>query len=197
MGLKTFKFNSPIPPSVNKYLDKRVEYKGRNYKELGFRRSKETLIYENHMRNTFHKLKRQVGWETPDKDKFFEIYLTYYLDSKAKDPDNCLKLLFDEMVRNGIIPTDSQIIFKMRDLYIDSINPRIEVELNIMDKIGVFKDEAQLKEFEMKNCHKCKKHYYKKPCGNLKKYKENYITKDLDLENMACKNIKEIGSKNV
>lgn len=195
MGQKTFKFNSPIPPSVNRYLDKRVECKGRSYREVGFKRSRETLVYENHMRNTFHKLKRQVNWVTPDKDKFFEIYLTYYLDSKGKDPDNCLKLLFDEMVRNDIIPTDSQIVFKMRNLYIDSINPRIEVELNVMDKIGVFDNEEHLQEFINKNCHNCKKHYYKKPCGNLKKYKENYITKDLDLVNMVCKNIKKIGEQ--
>ena len=44
MELKTLKFSSPIPPSVNKYLDKYIEKRGRGYSQLGFNKSKETGI---------------------------------------------------------------------------------------------------------------------------------------------------------
>lgn len=190
---RTLKFDSPIPPSVNKYLDKRIENKGHGYKQLGFKKSRETLIYENHMRNLFHKLKKQTNWETPDKDLFFRVDLSYYMHRKESDPDNTLKLLLDKMVENGIIPTDSQVMVNMNELFIDSKNPRIEVELTVLDKIGVFKDEAHKLEFMVKNCHKCKKNYYKKPCGEFKKYMSNYITENLDLKNMECKKIKILG----
>ena len=193
MELKTLKFNSPIPPSVNKYLDKYIEKRGRGYSQLGFNKSKETLMYENHMRNVYHRIKKEKDWELPDKSKFFEVNLKYFMHKKGTDPDNTLKLLLDGMVNNGIIPTDSQVLVKMNELYIDSRKPRIEVELKIMDKIGVFRDELHLMEFKMKNCHKCKKSFYKKPCGCLKGYMDNYITDDLDLDNMECKKIKIIG----
>lgn len=193
MEVKTLKFNSPIPPSVNSYLDKSIEKRGRGYSQIGFKKSHDTLVYENHMRNLYHKLKKSVNWETPNKDKFFTVDLIYYMHRKEVDPDNTLKLLLDTMVHNGILPTDSQVLVRMNELYIDSKNPRIEVELNVMDKIGVFRDETHKKEFMIKNCHKCKKHYYKKPCGEFKKYMSNYITENLDLENLQCKKIKIIG----
>lgn len=193
MELKTLRFNSPIPPSVNKYLDKYINKKGRGYTQLGFKKSEETLIYENHMRNLFHKLKKEKDWTTPEVNRFFEVNLKYYFHKKGTDPDNTLKLLLDTMVVNGILPTDSQVMVKMHELYIDSKNPRIEVELKVLDKIGVFKDNTQLTEFKMKNCYKCKKSFYKKPCGCLKSFMENYITEDLDLPHMACKKIKVIG----
>lgn len=189
----SLKFNSPIPPSVNKYLDKHIRRKGRNYTQLGFEKSHDTLVYENHMRNLFHKLKRIENWETPSEDKFFTVDLTYYMYKKGMDPDNTLKLLLDNMVHNGIIPNDSQVLVRMNGLYIDSINPRIEVELNVMDKIGVFDNTTQLTEFKIKNCHKCKKHYYKKQCSCLTKLLGNYLNDNMDLENMACNKIKVIG----
>lgn len=192
MEITTLNFKSPIPPSVNKYLDKHIRKNGRRYAQLGFEKSKETLIYENHMRNVFYNLKKEKDWVTPDNTKFFEVNLKYYMHKKGTDPDNTLKLLLDNMVHNDIIPTDSQVLVKMHELFIDSKNPRIEVELKVLDKIGVFKDSTQLTEFKIKNCYKCKRYFYKKPCGCLKSFLQNYITEDLDLAYMACKKIKII-----
>lgn len=183
-------FNSPIPPSVNKYLDKSIKRYGRGYKGISFNKSQETLIYENHMRNTYHRLKLNTGWVTPPEDKFFKFKFTYFFHKKGCDPDNTFKLLFDCMVANGIIPNDTNIIIEIQDIFIDSNNPRIEVEMDVIEKMGVFKNEEQYNLFIENNCKKCKRHYYKKPCGSLNKYLNNYITEHLDLRNMVCKNIK-------
>lgn len=189
--MDVLKFKSPIPPSVNHYLDKSIRKYGNGYKGLSFNKTQEALIYENHMRHLYHNLKKDNNWETPSKNKFFKIKLTYFFDQKGKDPDNTLKLLLDCMTKNGIIPDDTNAMIEMQDIYIDSTNPRIEVELTILNKRGVFKSSRQYNKFLDENCRKCKRSTYKKNCGCLTKYLNNYITKDLDFKNMRCKNIKE------
>lgn len=188
--MQTLRFNSPIPPSVNKYLDKSIKKYGRGYRGINLNKSEDTLIYENHMRNLYHKLKIDNNWITPDKNKFFKIKLTYFFYKKGMDPDNTFKLLLDCMVKNCIIPDDTNVLIEIDNIYIDSNKPRIEVELEVIEKLGVFNTEEVYNKFLDENCKNCKRHYYKKPCSSLKKYLENFITKDLDFENMVCKNIK-------
>ena len=196
MAGKTIKFNSPIPPSVNKYLDKHI-YRAKNgYTRVGFNKTEETLIYTNHMRNLLKKLKREENWETPDKSRYFNVYLTYYFHKHGCDPDNTLKLLLDNIVSNEILPDDSHIKVIMEDIYVCPKDPRVEVVIEVSDKIGIFKNEDQLNEFIANNCKSCAKHYYKKPCGQFNKFMENNITEFINFKLMKCKNIKEYKGNN-
>lgn len=188
--MNKLRFNSPIPPSVNHYLDKSIRNYGRGYKGINFNKSEDALVYEFHMRNLYHELKKSTGWVTPPEDKFFKFKLTYFFYKKGMDPDNTFKLLFDCMTKNGIIPNDSNVIIEIQDIYIDAKNPRVEVEMEIIEKMGIFKNEEQYNLFIDNNCKNCKRHYYKKPCGSLNKYLKNYITEHLDIKNMVCKNKK-------
>ncbi|HSQ87975.1 RusA family crossover junction endodeoxyribonuclease, partial [Romboutsia sp.] len=115
-----------------------------------------------------------------------------YLNKKRKDSHNLEKVLFDALMGAGLYPDDDILIPKTKNVYIDKYDPRVEVELELATKLGIFDNAEHLQKFKTKNCSMCKKSTYKKPCGVLNKALENRIEPELNLEKLECYNKKSV-----
>lgn len=192
--MNSLKFTLPVPPSVNKAYDMKILYYGRKATASRFL-TNEAVKFKERASNIIKKemKKNNITFLTNNKYDYLELNMDIFMNRKHRDSDNLLKLVQDSIVKSGAIPDDSNILVKMNGLYIDAKNPRIEIELKLLNKIGIFENIEQKKEFEIKNCHKCKKNYYKKPCGKYKKIINNYINDIVDLQKMECLKIKKLG----
>ena len=83
----------------------------------------------------------------------------------------------------GIIYDDSLVIPRIKNITIDSKNPRLEIELRESEKIGIFtKDNYE--EFIKENCIECWR--FKRNCKLLKTCKENKIVEEISVSNLSC-----------
>ena len=181
------RFTSPLPPSVNDYLGKKVAYSfGKPY----------VLVYETIKAKAYKKrmqkiLQREVinnGWNKTNELQYVICDITVYLSQKKRDSDNMFKCLLDSFKEADIIYDDCMIIPRVRDVFIESSNPRIEVELKLADKIGIFENSSEFEKFKENNCYNCKKYRtYGERCSQLKASIENRITGDIDVKNLECK----------
>lgn len=181
------KFTSPLPPSTNEYLGKRVAYAGgKPYVQVY--KTKKAMDYENYMVKTLKRCSVEQGWEKPKKNEYINMRLIYYMNKLGRDIDNTYKLLQDALKNAGLIIDDDKVIPIPIDIFIDKDNPRIEVELEVSDKQGIFKNKGQAGKFIWSNCVDCKR--YEKNCSILKKAFENRIQKEIDLDKMICSKVR-------
>lgn len=185
------RFTSPIPPSSNEYLGKRIAYSGR-HAYVQVYKTKKAMDYEKYMVKTLVRNAKEQGWIIPEKNDYLEMELVYYMNKLGRDIDNTYKLLIDALANAGLIINDDKVIPIPKNIYIDKDNPRIEVLLKVSEKRGVFDNQKQADEFIAKNCSNCSR--YKKNCSLLKKAYENRIQQEVDLEKMLCS--KRRGNKN-
>lgn len=178
-------FTCPLPPSVNSYLGKRVAYNPINKKPF-------VQVYETSEAKAFKKLmkktiKREVinnGWIKTGMYDYVVCEVEVYIPQKKRDSDNIFKCLLDGIIESDIIYDDSMIEPRVKNIYIDAENPRVEVTIYKDEKIGVFKNSEHLEEFKTKNCYKCKR--LKRNCSLLKKSMENRIIPEIDFRNLKC-----------
>lgn len=179
-------FICPIPPSVNDYLGKRVSYNPITKKPF-------VQVYETPEAKAFKKLmgkliQREViknGWEKTGEYDYIVCEVDVYLPQKKRDSDNLFKCLLDSFTESGIIYDDSMIKPRVREIYIDPTNPRLEVTLYKDEKIGVFKNLEHLEDFKVKNCYNCKR--LNRNCSLLRRSTENRIIPEIDFKGMECK----------
>lgn len=181
------RFISPLPPSVNDYLGKRVAYAGGKPYVLVYETT-EARGYKALMKKI---LKREViknGWNKPNELQYVICEITVYLSQKKRDSDNMFKCLLDTFKDSDIIYDDCMIIPRVKDVFIEPTNPRIEVELRLAEKIGVFENQEDFEDFKNKNCYVCKKYKrYGERCAQLKACVENRIIPEIDLKTKECK----------
>ena len=178
-----FKFTSPIPPSSNEYLGKRVAYAG-GKPFVQVYKTKKAMDYEKYMVKTLQRESKQQGWEVPQKNDYIEMELVYYMNKLGRDIDNTYKLLIDALANAGMIINDDKVIPIPKNIYIDKDNPRIEVKLKISDKQGIFDNKDHSDAFISKNCVDCSR--YNRNCSILKRAYENRIQQEIDLETLEC-----------
>lgn len=177
------KFTSPIPPSSNEYLGKRVAYAGgKPYVQVY--KTKKAMDYERYMVKTLTRSAKEQGWVIPEKNDYLEMELVYYMNKLGRDIDNTYKLLIDALANAGLIINDDKVIPIPKNIYIDKDNPRIEVKLKISEKTGIFDNKAHSEKFIFNNCIKCGR--YKKNCSILKKAYENRLQPEIDLDKLVC-----------
>lgn len=190
MVLRTLKFDSPLPPSTNSYLGTRVVYIKNYGNKVVFYKTGATKEYEKHMDAVLKRAIKEQNWENDiKKENYVVCRATVYMNKKHRDIDNLFKCLFDSITRAGVIKDDSYLIPVVDNLFIDSKNPRVEVSLELLDKVGVFENRASMKEFLSENCDKCTKN--PNACTMFKKSLENRIIDEIDLENNICLKRKE------
>ena len=177
------KFTSPLPPSSNKYLGKRVSYSGGKPFVQVYKTNK-AMNYERYMVKTLQRESKEQGWITPEKNDYIEMELVYYMNKLGRDIDNTYKLLIDALANAGLIINDDKVIPIPKNIFIDKDNPRIEVTIKISDKKGVFLNNQQADVFISDNCTGCSR--YKRNCGILKKAFENRIQPEIDLVELKC-----------
>lgn len=177
------KFTSPIPPSSNEYLGKRVAYAGgKPYVQVY--KTKKAMDYEKYMVKTLQRESKEQDWDVPEKNDYLVMELVYYMNKLGRDIDNTYKLLIDALANAGLIINDDKVIPVPKNIYIDKDNPRIEVILKKSEKQGVFDNKEQADKFVTRNCIECNR--YKKNCSILKKSYENRLQPEVDLKKLIC-----------
>lgn len=183
---------SDIPPSINNdYMKPRAIMKyGKPM----------TIMYESKVAKDYKKsfkayLKREIlkqGFIR--KEKYTVIEWTFYFARVNQDTNNYYKCLVDSITESGEIWEDDNLsLMRDVDIFYDSKNPRVELKVYYLDKIGVFKNKEELGKFVELNCSKCirgNKLGQKGGCSIYKRMIENRIQEDIDLIKMACAKIK-------
>lgn len=183
---KELNLTVPLPPSVNKYLGKKVGYKNGAPYVIVYE-TVEAKRYKANILRLTTKAKNRVNWKQTDENTYIVCELDIYLARKRQDSDNFFKVLLDSLTGAGIFYDDSMVIPRVKNVYIDTENPRINLTIKIADKIGVF-GKSEYDSFLEKNCFKCKKSTQK--CSLLKNSLENRIVNEIDLEAQVCKKLK-------
>jgi crossover junction endodeoxyribonuclease RusA len=179
--MKKLFLTSPLPPSVNGYLNYRIGSNGRK-KFVQIYPSTETNLYKNFFTDYVKDEVREQDWERPEKGALVFVQMTFFLDRKRKDPSNFIKVPFDVLTDAGVYVDDDIALPIVNRVYIDKLNPRIEIEIYESESIGIFDDQADLTNFLSDNCLFCKKDTNK--CSILKKLLENRIIEEV--ENRTC-----------
>ena len=175
----------PLPPSVNEYLGYRIVYINGKAIPQPFE-TKIAKEYKTYVKNIVHRELKKQSWECLDKENYLDINLVYYLNKKRKDSHNLEKVLFDALMGAGLYPDDDILTPKTGNVYIDKYNPRVELQLSVSEKRGIFDNSEHLKQFKEVNCDKCKKSTYKRKCGVIQKALENRIEPEIDINKNIC-----------
>lgn len=180
---KVVKFTSPLPPSVNHYLSKRVAFSnGKPYVQVY--ESDEAKAYKKYMRKVLKRALEEYSWEKTGEFTYIICEMEVFLSQKHRDADNLQKCLFDSVNENNIAYDDSMIIPRVSDIFIDTENPRIEVTIYVSEKKGVFKNEEQYIGFVRFNCSSCTR--ANRNCSIMRKTLENRITKEINVQANTC-----------
>jgi Holliday junction resolvase RusA-like endonuclease len=170
---------SDLPPSLNEFRKYRVMYgRVQTYK----------TDVAKHWESSFiayvkKEIKRQK-WKTPDKGKYLVLEVTFYFSRINQDADNYYKLMNDCLQKAKVIENDCKFIPRTKRVYIESKNPRMEIDIYEASYVGVFNDETKLEDFKAFNCSVCKKNT--NTCTVLSKALENRITGDISIETNQC-----------
>jgi len=175
--LQTLNLVSPLPPSVNSYLNYKIASKGRR-KFVQAYSSPETEIYKNYFIDYVKDQIREQNWTRPEKGKLVFVQMKFYLDRKRKDPSNFIKVPFDALTEAGVYCDDDIALPLVPRTYIDKANPRIEIEIYESEAIGIFDDRADYLSFLENNCANCKKDMTK--CGVIKRLLDNRIIEEVE-----------------
>lgn len=182
------KFNSPVPPTVNNYLGKRVAYRnGEPYVSVYVK--PKARAFMSALQRKIQKIAKETGWQQTKKDIYVCCDIVAYFPKKGMDADNTLKCLQDSITKSGVIYDDSYLITRFQDIFIDAKNPHLEVRLYKKDKIGIFNKESY-KKFIEDNCSTCSR--FNRSCSILKKSCENYIVPEVSNNICSKKRLKKI-----
>lgn len=173
---KVMEFTTPLPPSVNEYLGKRVIYvQGKPRVQLY--ETTDARAFKRHVGNIIKRKMEEIDWEKTGEFEYVICEVVMYLSQKKRDADNHFKCLLDAITASGAIYDDSMVIPRVEDVIIDKENPRVEVRLYRAEKIGVFTNEFALNNFIENYCSNCNR--YKRNCSILRNSKENKVTPEI------------------
>ena len=175
--MKKLILTSPLPPSVNNYLNYKIGQKGRR-KFVQVYSSPETNLYKNFFTDYVKDEIRNQDWSRPKKGVLVFVRMTFFFDRKRKDPSNFIKVPFDVLTDAGVYIDDDIALPIAQRVYIDAANPRIEIEIFESGTIGIFEDQEDLSLFMSNNCNVCKKNT--ETCGVLKKLLDNRIIEEVE-----------------
>lgn len=176
-------FTTPVPPSVNNYLEWKVERRGRKIIPKSYY-SPDTNHFIQTTTKIIENAINEQNWETLEKNEWCRVTIKFFFERKGKDPSNYSKVLFDTMTKCNLWNDDEYVLLFEEEAYIDKNHPRLEVTVEKIDKIGVFENQEQLDLFKKENCETCT-HNGKRKCSFLTQFLENRCS-NIDLETMTC-----------
>lgn len=170
--------------SVNHYLAYRVVTKGGRAMAVSYK-TKEAKDFQKKFEEYIRQQVKEQGWVTdPNPLQHYYVDITVYFPRVDMDINNYHKVNFDSITNTGLVWVDDNVVCeRVKHIYYDSKNPRIEYEIYKTDYIGIFEDQEQLDCFEEK-CKTCKR--YKRNCSILKKAKEGRIQNEIDNSDFQC-----------
>lgn len=181
-------FTCPLPPSVNEYLGKRVAYNPITKKPfVQVYETAKAKAYKKHMLILLERVKKEYTWQKTGELTYVICTVDVYLNQKRKDSDNLFKCLLDSLTQSEMIYDDSMVIPRVGKVFIDSENPRLEVELRESDKKGIFPNYQYQLAFEKENCEKCTR--FSRNCSIRKEALQNKLRpeiKRLNLIDYSC-----------
>ncbi len=164
---------SPIPPSVNHYLGYRGVIKNGKPVAVSYK-TQEAVKYANTFREYVIAEVEQQGWVQPEsRAQHFYADAVFYFDNAGRDTNNYFKVMLDAITDTGLVwPDDNVVCERVKRIYYDAENPRIELMIYPVDYIGIFDNASQLEEFK-KSCIDCSRS--KRNCSVLRKATEGRI----------------------
>lgn len=182
---------SPIPPSVNHYLEYRVINKNGKTMAMSY---KPTWVL-NYQQDLFDyickEVKRQNWNHVPNKTQHFYIDTVFYFPSIDFDANNYFKVFLDTITDTQLIWLDDNVTCeRVQAIYYDKNNPRMEATIKPVDYIGVFKDASQLADFKSR-CIDCSR--FSRNCSILHRAIEGRIQPEIN--NYVCSSHKKKTNK--
>lgn len=176
--MQIMNFTCPLPPSVNSYLGKRVAYSPITKKPfVQVYETAEAKSYKRYMKKVLERACMKSGWSKSGEFTYVICEMDVYLNQKRRDVDNLFKCMLDTLTENDIVYDDSMVIPRVKKVFIDKDNPRLEVTIRESSKVGVFANSKQLGEFEEGNCKRCSR--FSKNCSIRKASLENKIKPEI------------------
>ncbi|MGL4850907.1 MAG: RusA family crossover junction endodeoxyribonuclease [Clostridium sp.] len=166
------RFTVPIPPSVNSYLDWRSVRVGRKVIPRSFP-SNETKQFQVEATDIIVQAMNEQQWIKTEKNEWCVAELIYYFQRKGCDTHNHTKVLFDVMTKCEVYADDQWLIANEQNSFIDKDNPRIEVVVKKIEKMGMFDNEEAYNKFYKEQCSECKLN--KKTCKYMKEFLDNRV----------------------
>ena len=177
----------PLPPSVNAYQRYRVKRIGKKLRVEAYPSEETEQFYDVSVRYIRDEINKHQ-WKMPPTGQYIIVEATFYLGRLKSDADNYFKCTLDSLEKAGIVCDDSYIIPKAMEVYVDKDNPRVELDIYVSEKVGVFKNKEEMEEFQKNNCTKCKRRN-KNKCVVFRGFVDNRSHALND--NKTCKEIKE------
>lgn len=188
---KELKLVSPICPTVNHYMNYRVIRQGKRNVVLPYP-STETKEYKKKFIPYVQNEVKQQGWEM-DYTGLQHYYVDWvvYFDRIDRDAANLDKVLIDSITEAKCVWVDDNVVCnRVKHIYYDAMNPRIELTIHAVDYIGIFDNQEQLDMFENK-CKTCSR--YSRNCSILKNAKTGRIQEEIN--DLVCGAYKEKKAK--
>lgn len=188
---KELKLVSPICPSNNHYLDYRVARCGRKNIVAPYP-TKETKKFKKQFIPYIQEEAKKQGWEM-DYTGLQHYYMDWdvYFPRVDMDASNYDKVIADSITESRAVwMDDNTLCNRIKHIYYDSNNPRIELTIYPVDYIGIFDNQEQLDIFE-NTCKTCSR--YSRNCSILKNAKTGRIQEEIN--DLVCSAYKEKKAK--
>ena len=183
------KLTNPIPPSVNHYLAYRAIIKNGKPMAMSYKTSEATKYQKDFTKYVKEQVKLQKWVKSDNKFQHYYMDTWFFFPRTDMDANNYFKCLADAITDSEVVWIDDvQLCERVQGITYDSKNPKIIIEIKLVDYIGIFKDISQLERFES-NCIGCAR--YNRNCSILNKAKEGRIQEEIvDLKCSKFKLIK-------
>lgn len=146
---KVLKLTLDLPKSVNSIYG-RDKFGSTYLKKVG----------KDYKKKMIELIKKEVNKQDWIKLDNIFIYLDeiVFMNRKGRDADNLKKLTQDCITESGCVWVDDTICWaRTNRVFIDNINPRLEITLSQSPSIGIFDDKADYDRFIKEFCSRCKK----------------------------------------
>jgi len=147
---------------------------------------KEGKLYKEKMDKVVKQSVEEQCWVKTLPNEFIYMDEIVYMNCKGRDSDNLKKLTQDVITESNVVwEDDTYCLPRTHRIFIDSENPRIELEISRTGFIGIFESKEVYDTFLLSNCNECKRGK-KGNCSILAKALDNRIQEEIDTTNLKC-----------
>lgn len=168
---------SPIPPSVNHYMNYRTVIKNGRPVAISYK-PKDVVQYQKMFTAYVTEEAKKQGWNQEiDPNRHFYIDTVFFFPEKRMDANNYFKVMLDAITEAKVIWKDDNVTCeRVQAIYYDASNPHVELYIHPTDYIGIFRDMSQREEF-ITRCVDCTR--YKRNCSLLRKATDGRVQSEI------------------
>lgn len=173
--MKKLRMTLPFSPSVNQYLMPVIKYRGRKAYAQNIKQPK-VRKYEKSVETIIKKCIKEQGWKLSPSGQRVDVTFDFYKPNKGIDTHNYFKIIMD-CFSGQVYYDDSDATVSTNVMVIDKFNPRIEITIELSERLGVFDNQEHLDKFKQSYCDRCSKNSDK--CTILRAMKENRVHEEV------------------